>query len=57
MNAKDFFDLVVKMRQAQRKYFKTREKDWLIASKQYEREVDAEIKRIENLEAQKGAVR
>ncbi len=54
MNARQFFELVAKMRQVQREYFKTRKKDWLIASKQFEREVDEEIRRVENLEAQKG---
>ena len=54
MNAKQFFELVAKMRQAQRKYFKTRSKDWLIASKQYEREVDDEIRRVENLQEKGG---
>lgn len=46
MNAREFFDKVSAMRQAQRDYFKTRDKEVLIKSKQLEKEVDDEIKRV-----------
>lgn len=49
MNAKEFFELVAKMRKAQREYFATRTNDALSKSKQLEREVDAEIKRVEDI--------
>lgn len=47
MNARDFFDLVREMREAQRSYFLTRSKDLLEKSKQLEREVDREISRVD----------
>ena len=46
MTAREFFDKVAAMRQAQRDYFKTRDKEVLIRSKQLEKEVDDEIKRV-----------
>lgn len=46
MTARDFFEKVAAMRQAQRDYFKTRDKEVLIRSKQLEKEVDDEIKRV-----------
>lgn len=46
MTAREFFDKVASMRQAQRDYFKTRDKEVLIKSKQLEKEVDDEIKRV-----------
>lgn len=46
MTAREFFDKVAAMRQAQRDYFKTRDKDTLIRSKQLEKAVDDEIKRV-----------
>jgi hypothetical protein len=49
MTAREFFDKVTAMRQAQRDYFKIRDKDTLILSKQLEKEVDAEIKRVTDL--------
>ena len=49
MNAKEFFFLVAKMRKAQRDYFSTRSQRALLDSKMYEREVDAEIKRVEQV--------
>lgn len=49
MNAKEFFFLVAKMRKAQRDYFRTRSQRALLDSKMYEREVDAEIKRVEQV--------
>lgn len=53
MSAKQFFDLVVNMRYAQREYFKTRDKEWLTRSLQYEKQVDEEIKRVEHILIQK----
>lgn len=49
MNSKAFFDKVREMRAAQREYFKTRSADALSRSKQLEKEIDAEIKRVERL--------
>ena len=43
MTDKDFFDLVAKMRKAQRDYFKYRDRATLEYSKELERKVDAEI--------------
>lgn len=52
MTAKEFYNLVVKMRKAQRDYFRTRSQRALLDSKEYEREVDAEIKRVEQIQQQ-----
>ena len=49
MTARDFFDLVRRMREAQRSYFLTHSKDLLNKSKQLEREVDREIDRVDKL--------
>lgn len=49
MNAKEFYDTVVKMRKAQRDYFRTRSQRSLNESKQLEKLVDAEIKRVEEV--------
>lgn len=46
MNAKEFFDVVVKMREAQKNYFKTKRSDYLSQSKQLEKQIDDEIKRV-----------
>ena len=43
MIEKDFRDLVRKMRQAQRDYFRTRQKGYLDISRHYEKQVDAEL--------------
>ena len=53
MTAKEFFDLVREMREAQRSYFLTRSKDLLEKSKQLEREVDREITRVDKLLGEK----
>ena len=50
MNAKEFYDTVVKMRKAQRDYFRTRSQRSLTESKQLERQVDAEIERVTKIE-------
>lgn len=49
MNHKQFYEKVKEMRQAQKMYFKTRRIDYLRLSKQLEREIDIEIKRVENI--------
>lgn len=49
MNAKEFFDLVSRMRKAQKDYFATRSTDSLFESKRLERAVDAEISRVEDI--------
>ena len=50
MNAKEFYDTVVKMRKAQRDYFRTRSQRLLTESKSLERQVDAEIERVTKIE-------
>lgn len=47
MTARDFFDLVRKMREAQRGYFATRAQGYLTESKELEMEVDREIARVD----------
>lgn len=49
MNAKEFFDLVSDMRNAQKEYFATRTMGNLEKSKQLERQVDKEIERVKNI--------
>lgn len=49
MNAKEFYNTVVKMRKAQRDYFRTRSQRTLNESKQLEKLVDAEIERVEEV--------
>lgn len=49
MNAKQFFDLVAQMRKAQKDYFKTRSAAYLEMSKSLERQVDAEIARVDKV--------
>lgn len=46
MNNRDFFNKVDLMRKLQQEYFKTRSKSVLTECKAVEREVDAEIKRV-----------
>ena len=46
MNSREFFDKVALMRRLQREYFKTRSKTLLDKSKAIEKEVDAEIERV-----------
>lgn len=45
MNARQFYDLVVRMRQSQKAYFRSRTSSDLRLSKELERQVDAEIAR------------
>lgn len=49
MDAKQFFDLVSQMREAQKMYFKTRYSDWLQKSKALEKRIDAEISRVNKI--------
>lgn len=49
MKPREFFDLVCKMRAAQKEYFKTHRKSALSLSKHLESQVDAEISRVGRL--------
>lgn len=49
MNAKEFYEHVVKMRYAQRRWFKYHEKEWLQESQRLEKICDAEIERVTKL--------
>ncbi|GFI01098.1 hypothetical protein IMSAGC004_03509 [Bacteroidaceae bacterium] len=51
MNARQFFDKVVEMRRLQKEYFKSRSHLTLEKSKAVEREIDQEIKRVQDIEA------
>ena len=51
MNARQFFDKVVEMRRLQKEYFKTRSHLTLEKSKAIEKEIDKEIKRVQDIEA------
>lgn len=50
MNAKQFFDKVVEMRRLQKEYFKSRSARVLEQSKRVEREIDNEIKRVQDIQ-------
>lgn len=50
MNARQFFDKVVEMRRLQKEYFKSRSARVLEQSKQVEREIDNEIKRVQDIQ-------
>lgn len=49
MNSKAFYDAVVRMRTAQKEYFKSRRHCDLQRSKQLEKVVDDEIARVERI--------
>lgn len=51
MNARQFFDKVVEMRRLQKVYFKSRNHFILEKSKLIEKEIDKEIKRVQDIEA------
>ena len=53
MNAREFYNTVKSMREAQRNYFRFRTAQFLSESKTLERAVDAEIKRVELMEREK----
>ena len=40
---KEFVELVAAMRNAQKEYFRTRHQDWLVKSKELEKQVDQAI--------------
>ena len=47
MDSKTFFDKVVKMREAQKAYFKNRSPSYLNESKRLEKEIDNEINHVQ----------
>lgn len=49
MNAKDFFNRVSLLREAQREYFRTRRRAALARAQKIEREIDAEIERVNKI--------
>lgn len=49
MNSKQFFESVVKMRQLQKEYFRTRSSITLQASKKQEKLIDDEISRVNSV--------
>ena len=53
MDAKQFYDLVVKMREAQKNYFRSRSQVYLKESIQHEKEVDKEIKKVNAIVAKR----
>ena len=52
MTAKEFFSLVTEMRNAQKMYFRNRTPDYLQQSKQLEKKVDDEIRRVQRLQTE-----
>lgn len=46
MNAREFFYITVQMRDAQKRYFKTRAQEDLRRARAYENEIDSEILRV-----------
>lgn len=50
MNAKEFYNLVVKMRKAQRDHERTLLTRHKIEAQGYEAQIDAEIKRVEEIQ-------
>lgn len=53
MDAKTFFDKVSQLRKAQKEYFRTRSGRALTDSKRLEKEIDAEIERVNKVMADK----
>lgn len=49
MNSREFFYLVAQMRDAQRRYFKTKERAVFIAARKLEDVVDMEIRRVKEI--------
>lgn len=47
MTPRQFFDKVVEMREAQKEYFDTRDREVLTKAKNLEKEIDAEIHRVQ----------
>lgn len=54
MNSRTFFDMVCRMRKAQKNYFKTRDRDVLNISKGFEKTIDEEINRVNGILAKQG---
>ena len=59
MNAREFFEKVVEMRKCQRNYYAARQakdadgqREWLTKSLAVETEIDNEITRVHNIQAQ-----
>ena len=57
MNAKQFYNAVAKMREAQKEYFKYRLSSDLSKSKGLEKEIDDEIKRVNKALENKGQLK
>ena len=53
MSPKEFFDKVCRMRKAQKDYFRTRSGRALSDSKRLEKEIDAEIERVNKVMEEK----
>lgn len=53
MNPRQFYDKVVEMRRLQKEYFASRSKSALERSKAVEREIDNEIKRVQEIQREK----
>ena len=53
MNSKEFYEKVVKMREAQKNYFKYRSTSYLNESKRLEKEIDAEIARVAKIQEER----
>lgn len=49
MTARDFFNLVARMRDKQKEYFRSRSASVLKESKELEKQVDEEIKRVSEI--------
>ena len=49
MNAKEFYDTVKAMREAQKEWFKTKNRVAIVRSKVLEKKIDQEIERVEAL--------
>lgn len=49
MNAREFFYLVSQMRDAQKSYFRTRDRFDLKRARMFENQVDKEIKRVKDI--------
>lgn len=50
MDAREFFYTVAQMRDAQKRYFKTRDRDVFIAARKLENIIDHEILRVKDIE-------
>lgn len=55
MKAREFFELVSRMRDLQKQYFATRDRQILQQSKQVERQIDEEICRVRIILANKSS--